>query len=151
MMGMKKRGLSPVIATTLLVSVALVLAVIIFMWARSFVEESIEKDGQHIELVCEDVFFVAEARAGQLFIQNTANVPIYAIEMRIKGEGEIAEIELPEGGGTVGTGETMNFTLPTDASSGKTVVVVPILLGETDEDKVPHICDIEYGVEAVVE
>ncbi|MBU0466079.1 MAG: hypothetical protein KJ718_03515 [Nanoarchaeota archaeon] len=153
MIRVKKRGLSPVIATTLLVSVALVLAVIIFMWARVFIPEVIEKGGQDVAMVCEDVRFLAEARDGtrELFIQNIANVPIYAIEMRILGQGEIVDVGQPVGGGTIGTGQTMNLTLPSEATFGKTVVAIPILLGETESEMVPYVCDIDYGVEVVVE
>ena len=59
-----KRGLSPVIATVLLISIALVLAVIIFLWAKSFVGEAVSKEKYgRIELACADIIFRAEAFA----------------------------------------------------------------------------------------
>ena len=45
-----KRGLSPVIASVLLIALVLVLASIIFMWARGFISEQIEKFGNPVEL-----------------------------------------------------------------------------------------------------
>ncbi|MFH1802624.1 MAG: archaellin/type IV pilin N-terminal domain-containing protein [archaeon] len=146
---LKKRGLSPVIATTLLVSITLVLAVIIFFWARSFVGETIEKNERAIEQSCELVDFFIEARSQQLFITNIGSVPIYAVEMRIKGLGEVKDIG--KTGGTIGPGQSANFSLPSEATVGDTIIAVPILLGETTQEKVSHVCDADYGISAEVE
>ena len=40
----KKKGLSPVIATTLLILMAVIIALIIFLWVKAFVGEKIQKD-----------------------------------------------------------------------------------------------------------
>jgi flagellin-like protein len=139
-----KRGLSPIVATILLVSITLVLAVIVFFWARSFISESVEKNERAIELSCEDVDFFVEASGGNLSVQNIGSIPIYAIEMRVKGQGEIKEIG--KTGSTVGPGETAIFPLPEDANHGDTIIAVPILLGETESDRVSYVCDAEYGI-----
>jgi flagellin-like protein len=155
---MKKRGLSPVIATVLLVSIALVLAVIIFLWARSNINETIEKENQNIELVCEQVSFVAEAFAseGKLWIENTGNVALWGVEVRIKRTGEISGVHEfvgrnSAGDSTVNPGQTKDIDF-SDAGHGETIIVSPILLGKSKENKdsVPHICDIEYGYETIV-
>jgi len=52
--------LSPVIATVLLIALVLVLAAIIFMWARGFISEQIEKFGTPIEDLCDSVDFDIE-------------------------------------------------------------------------------------------
>jgi len=150
MSGVKKRALSPVVATVLLISIALVLAIIIFLWAKNFLPEVIEKDGQSVELVCENVRFEVEASGSQLVVQNIGNVPIYGIEVRVQGTGEIKEVSEAPGGGTIGNGQTQNFPLPAEVGVGDIIIAVPILLGETTDDRVPHICDVDYGREAVV-
>lgn len=143
-----KRGLSPVVATTLLVSVTLVLAVIIFFWARTFIGESITKADSAIENSCEQVDYAIDARQGQLYITNMGNVPIYALEMRIKGLGEVKSIG--KTGSTIANGQSANWTLPGDATPGDTLVTVPILLGETSTDRVAHVCDADYGRETEI-
>lgn len=40
-----KRGLSPIIATVLLIFLVLILASIVFLWARGFFSEQLEKGG----------------------------------------------------------------------------------------------------------
>lgn len=156
---LRKKGLSPVIATVLLISMALVLAIIIFIWARSHVQEQIEKENQNIELVCGQTSFVAEAFAGtrELWIENTGSVALWGVEVRIKRTGEVAgayEFKGESGAGsyTVNPGQTKKMELTSYAQEGDTIIVSPILLGKskTRNDRVPHICDVEYGVEAIV-
>lgn len=139
-----KKGLSPVVATVLLVSITLVLAVIVFFWARSFIGETVEKNERAIDMSCEEVNFFAEAANNELSIQNIGTVPIYAIEMRVEGNGEVNEIG--QTGGTIGPGGTASFALPSEATCGSTIIAVPILLGETSSDQVTHLCDADYGI-----
>jgi flagellin-like protein len=147
----KKRGLSPVMATILLIAIAVVLAVIIFLWARNFLEESITKNDRKVEQSCEDVFFKAEAYGGNLYVENTGTIPIYRVEMQLKRVfGDVTQIPAWSGTG-IAQGETEDAPLPPEVESGDTIVVIPILLGETDTQKKPHPCDESYGVEVTVE
>lgn len=148
---LNKRGLSPIVATVLLVSITLVLAVIVFFWARSFIGESVEKNQRAIEQSCEDVDFFVEAHSGNLSVQNIGSVPIYAVEMRISGKGEVKEIGQTPGGTTMGPGQTAVFALPSEAQVGDTIIAVPILIGETNTERVSYVCDADYGVNTVYE
>lgn len=47
-----KKGLSPVVATVLLIMLVLIIAAIIFLWARGFFTEQIEKNGESIDIQC---------------------------------------------------------------------------------------------------
>src|SRR3989344_4874243 len=97
-MRFKKRGLSPIIATMILISLALVLAVIIFFWARSFIGESVEKQGQKIDLLCNEVSFRAEAYGSPiiLYVENLGNVPLNGVEVKKKSLG--GDVVKTEGG-----------------------------------------------------
>ncbi len=84
-----RRSLSPVIATVLLIALVLILAIIIFLWARGFISERIEKfPGQAIEDTCRNVNFDAsyytESGTPMLEIVNRGNVPIYGIGVKQK-------------------------------------------------------------------
>lgn len=54
---MNKKGISPLIATVLLVSFVVVLSLVIFFWGKQFVSELIEKRGDvaAIKLECENI------------------------------------------------------------------------------------------------
>jgi len=150
MNNLKKRGISPVIATVLLVSIALTLAVIIFIWARSFVSEAITKDGQAINLVCEDISFDAEYNSGQVLIVNRGNVPLYGVELSKVSLGSRTHI----GEGTfiqpVGTGESVGISVGETLAAGDKISIVPIILGEQEEYKKAFVCGESFSVESTV-
>jgi len=91
-----KKALSPVIASVLLIALVLVLASIIFLWARGFVSEQIEKFGKPIETLCEEVEFDAEfapgAGGGNLDVVNRGNIRIYGFDIK-EIEGGNSKIE----------------------------------------------------------
>ena len=145
----KGKGLSPVIATVLLVAIVLILAIIIFFWARNFVSNAIEKGGRTIELSCEEVGFRVEAYDDKIYIENIASVPIYGIEVREKKAfGEIRAAEVLEN--SIDAGETSEIELPEGLEVGDELVIAPILLGETDRYKKTYVCDEDYGQEISV-
>lgn len=150
---MKKRGLSPVIATMLLISLALILAVIIFFWARSFIGESISKQGSAIQNLCDDLSFEtdADSSTGELRIENLGDVSIYGVEIRKQGLGEVSAIATLNGVTTITAGQTQSFTLPGGIVGGDRILVVPVLLGESSEGAKTHVCDEDYGFEIVVD
>ena len=152
---MDKKGSGMGLFGKILLVIALVLAVIIFLWAKSFVEEQIQKDGQQIELICENVKFLsgADKSENSLYVQNIGSVPIYTIEIRVEGEGEIKEVPDPPNSQGIAAGQTANFTLPASLEAGNNLIVVPVLLGESREkrDLVPRACDVDYGVQVVID
>ena len=80
----KKRGLSPIVATVLLITLAVILALIIFLWARGFISEQIEKRGTPIDRVCEQIEIQASYSPGdrRLTVSNRGSFQIHAIEVR---------------------------------------------------------------------
>lgn len=143
----KKVGLSPVIATMLLIALALVLAIIIFLWARNFIGEAVEKEGRAIELSCAEVSFRAERAGDKIDIENIGTVPIYGIEVRKKTglSLEILGVETLEGTITVGQTSSVPLLNRGDITEGDELVIVPILLGETDRFKKSYVCDADFG------
>jgi len=89
---MKKKGLSPVIATTLLVLLVVILGLMIFLWARGFLEEQLEKFGGPIEKACKKIRFDAEGKNNRgtldLEITNRGNVDIYQFDVKMEAAGE---------------------------------------------------------------
>ncbi len=152
----RKRGLSPVIATVLLISIALVLAIIIFIWAKTFVSERVEKFGEPIENSCDKVVFEVEAIEGDgIYILNKGNVALYGIEIRKKrlGSLRVEGVAVPEDLSSIisGSGETVNVPIPEEITSQNELLIVPMILGETNSFKRAYTCDQRYGVETIVQ
>lgn len=162
MMWNTKRGVSPTVATMLLIAIALVLAVIILIWMRSFVSEKLQKDlgngAEPIESVCEKVSFDAETiLAGstlEINVVNTGNVPLYELSVSQKKLGSIKNFGIASfdfTGRSVLSGETRMARLPisNNLDIGDTLVIYPVILGEREGTTKGYPCEAQ-GIETTV-
>ena len=150
-----KKGLSPVIATLLLVAIVVILALIIFLWLKSFVPEVVEKNGEDISLVCERVQFTPVYESGRLEISNDGNIPIQNMKVKVIDEdGSSIEKDLAtENAGTwgeFGLGKTRVFSDDVNwiDDTTKQIVLTPVLRGTTETGYQDKACDErQYGHE----
>jgi len=160
MNNMKKKGISPVIATVLLIAMVIVIGLIIFLWAKGFQEEAITKNfgggDENVELVCDKITFEADysRSSGTLSLSNLGNIPIYEIKVKIymdgshetKDLGDIVtwpELGLPQGA-------TFSKNLGSEFSLAERVVLIPALRGNSGNGEKIHICDDDSGREIQV-
>lgn len=154
---MKKRskGLSPVIATVLLVTIVVVTALIVFLWIRGMTEEAITKFGdQNVQLVCDQVSFDASYSGDTLYITNPGNVPIFDMNVKISGGGSYYTLELrnesanwPE----VGLNQGGVFSDSSLSLTGDEIVLIPVLLGESESGRKTYACDEnQYGYKILI-
>lgn len=146
---LKKRGVSPIVATTLLIAIVVILAVIIFLWARGFISEKVQKFDRAIDLACDDVNFEAGIAVGntgnyELDVINRGNVPLYGFDVKILGKGQVLVNEILDSTVTIGDGATISLE-NTDVAGGDDLLVVPIILGESEKGKVAHTCPDQFG------
>lgn len=158
MRGKMKRGLSPVIATTLLIAMVVVLGLIIFLWFRGFTEESVTKfGGTNIKLVCGDVAFESSysSSSGNLFLSNVGNVPIYSFKLKIQKTGGYETVDIkdiasawPETG--LNQGGVFSEDVSSSVSDATEITVIPILRGSSDAGPRMHTCEEQYGEQIVL-
>jgi flagellin-like protein len=153
----KNKGLSPVIATVLLITIVIVIALIVFLWVRGMTEEAITKfdDKVNIKLVCEDVSFEASYTAGTgLYITNPGSVPIFDMDIKVVGEGNHETISLLGNGygwPTTGLNQGGVFSNETIAFDGTEIVLIPVLIGESESGRKTYVCDeAQYGYRLLV-
>ena len=148
-----KKGLSPVIASVLLIMLVLVLAMIIFLWARGFISEQIEKFGQPVEQQCGQMDYNIEllGSPGAYTIEgvNHGNVPIAYFDIKkVKGgSSEIKSFKFLQLG-VDGTLPNVGFDIGemSDGSFPEKIIIYPVLLGNVkgkDSSK-PFTC-VEQG------
>ena len=147
----RKRGISPVIATVLLIAMVVVIGVIIFLWFRGMTEEVITKfGGTNIELVCNDVAFDASYLGGTLSLSNKGNVPIYGMKIKICGEKSHNTVNLDPFQG-LNQGEAFSGDISDEVGSSKNIVLIPVLLGSSEEGKKIFVCDEKlHGYELLI-
>jgi len=143
-----KKGLSPIIASVLLIVIVMVLAALIFVWARGFVTEKIMKNNEVIENSCAQVNIKAEAYGGKVRISNEGRIPIYGLEIVKKSlEGSSSSGPLPFDSTVIG-GESGEMDLPSSLKAGDSATIIPVLLGESGTSRKSYTCsDPSYDLE----
>ena len=144
-----KRGLSPVIATILLVAIVVILGAIIFLWARSFFGERVEKFEMSEDQACEKVALKAEYTSGDLDIINEGDVALYGfkVEKIKKGESERLDEFSSE---KIDEGASVTVEVSVSSGAYTQLKIIPILLGKSKGIKKTFVCDEKYGTDVYV-
>ena len=138
----KRRGVSPVVASVLLIAMVVVIGLIVFLWMRSLVGEGITKNDKNVELVCEEVEYDASYTAGELAIVNTGDVPIYSFKIKISDEaGHTTEDINDLADSWPDSGLNAGGAFSGDIGSHGTIVLIPVLMGSTSEETKTYVCD----------
>ena len=136
-----KRGISPVIATVLLIAIVVVIAAIIFIWASNFVSEDVEKFGSSIKNACADVDLeISEVSPGYLNVINKGDVPVFALNLKVddgSGNSDISKCE-----GSFSPGQSGVLIIGDDCDlPGDVISVIPVLVGTTNGENAEYSCD----------
>ncbi len=145
----KKKGVSPVIATVLLIAMVIVIGLIIFLWFRGFNESAIIKLGKNVELVCNDVVFSATYDSSTLSIINDGTVSIFNMNLKILKAGShetknLGDYDWPETGLDQGEVTSININLDDDVEE---IVLIPILAGKSEKGNRAFVCKEQNGIE----
>ena len=142
--GTRKKGLSPVIATVLLIMLVMFLAALVFLWARGFISEQIEKFGRPVEDQCNLISFdvaVVSGTMGQhaLEVVNHGNLDIYRLEIKktLEGNSEVTKFKFNIPAGEPKKGDA--FLMMEDGKTPESITVYPALIGNVrgkDSNKV---------------
>mgnify|MGYP001602505366 CR=1 FL=1 len=123
---MNKKALSPVIATVLLISLVVVLALIIFLWATSFITEVVEKEGKSASQACGEISLQASLSGSTLSLVNQGNIPVYQIEIvkksGFKEERQVEQVDVKAGESKTDIEVTGSFDK---------VEIIPAILGKS--------------------
>ena len=144
----KKKGLSPIITTVILIALVIAIISIVFFWFRGMVEEGVTKFGKNIQLVCEDIEFKATYENGMLSLVNEGNIPIYNINVKITKDGNYETIDLrtnlawPSEGLRQGIAKEINIG---QQESDQNLELTPVLVGTSQSGKKMFICGGQYG------
>ncbi|MFQ5531595.1 MAG: archaellin/type IV pilin N-terminal domain-containing protein [Candidatus Nanoarchaeia archaeon] len=149
-----KKAVSPVIATVLLVGMVVVIGLIIFLWFRGMVSETITKfDGTNIEIICGDVVFEAsyDSALSELSVVNTGSVPIYNLKLKISGAGGYDTEDLGLNGAELNSGGATTADISSyEVVEGNELTLIPVLLGlNEDGEQESFICDEKDGVKII--
>ena len=149
--GLNNKGVSPVIATILLVGIVMVMGLIIFVWLRGLAGETITKFDKNAELVCEEIQFEASYSIGELSISNIGNVPIFQMKVKIsnKGNFETSNLNtLSDSWPDVGLNQGASFSDTISFSDAEKISLIPVILGSSNGGEKTFTCDeARFGYE----
>jgi len=143
------RGLSPVIASVLMIMLVLFLAALIFLWSRGFISEQIEKMGKPIDDYCADVnIAVHKDLEGKLKVVNHGDIDVFSLDFKFTRNGNSEtrnyDVAVNAGGDGIETEITLKME---DGSEPDEIVIYPVLLGNVvGEDNNKKFTCIDYGV-----
>mgnify|MGYP001604109390 CR=1 FL=1 len=145
----ENKGLSPVIATVLLIAVVIVMGLIVFLWMKGSVKEVIYKfPGENIELTCADVSFDAEYINKNLYVVNNGDVPIGDFKVQVITKGTKTTFNLNEDGDVseINSGVGKEFPVSEKVGDATELLVIPVLRGKTESGTAKdYVCDEDYG------
>ena len=149
----RKSGVSPVIATVLLIAMVIVLALIIFLWFKSLAQENVLKFDSNIELACPKVAFSVERQAGSVIIENTGDVSIYRLKMqkelnRGHETTDLTDNSWPDMG--LNPGEIYDDEEAINLEGVEKITFIPVLVGNSDEGDKSYTCDDQWGEEITI-
>lgn len=130
----RRKALSPVIANVLLIMIVIILALIIFLWAKGFVTETVTKKGMPSYQACEEIELEVKKIGTELQIINRGNIPVYRLEIKKKSEGRIEE----QRASGISVGESTIVDLEDYYDE---IEVIPAILGETETSKKIDVCE----------
>ena len=132
-----KKGVSPIIATVLLVGITITLGALIFLWGNMFFVTLAPPAN------CDKVNFKAGIFGSNLDIMNNGNEDLYGLLIKKIEKSSIEileEINLEE---PIKSGHSYTTSL---AVSGN-LLIIPLIQIESTEKKVIAICPDKFGVE----
>lgn len=137
-----KKGLSPVVASVLLVALTIVIAGIIFIWAKGFIDANISKGGEKIENLCNAVDYdVARIEnTDEIEVINRGNINIYHLDIKMydsDGNSEVGKFKFNIDAGSSKTGEI--YLYMKDGSRPEKITVYPALIGTVEGKPVNRI------------
>ena len=141
--GINKKGLSPIVATSILIVIVIILAIIILLWARGFIKEAVIKEiagsSKRAEEFCREIGMRGFVNEDDTFgFENTGTIPIFAYRINLKENGKSNIIRVGnEKGGSVNPGSTVIIT---DSivlgikpyGDYESVKIIPVLLGKVE-------------------
>ncbi len=129
-----KRGITPVIATILLIAIVVIVIAIIFFWSKNFIKESVQKKGLPAEQVCSQIKLQKSCSDGTMTIVNLGNIPVYQFDVK-KNLGSKTIIQHSED--SLGIGESIEFDIGECPENYK---IIPAILGDVSGGKTIYSC-----------
>ncbi|MEK6934833.1 MAG: hypothetical protein AABW46_03065 [Nanoarchaeota archaeon] len=123
---MKKRGISPLLATVSLVLFVVLVIAIVFFWTKKVQEQAVEKNAElsRKQLECDSVTIEVEARDGRIMVTNRGSIDIDGFVLR-EEFGLSGDVRVSEPREVIAPGQSYTLIKGNDVCDASKAVVVP--------------------------
>lgn len=149
------KGVSPIVATVLLIAMVVVIALILFLWFRNMVKEEVVKfEEENIEMTCDKVDFRIDysPSSGSLTVVNDGSIPIYGLKISHYSSDSKGEISVSPEEDSQGIEKGINSGATYTKEIGdnyEKVIVYPVLIGNSKDGTRTYVCrnnGLEYKI-----
>ena len=151
--GINKKGLSPIVATSILIVIVIILAIIILLWARGFIKEAVIKEiagnSKRAEEFCREIGMRGFVNEDNTFgFENTGTIPIFAYRINLEKGGSSNIIRVGnDQGGSVNPGDTAIMSDEYQYPDYDSVKIIPVLLGKVEGSTQSYDCPEINGID----
>ena len=151
--GINKKGLSPIVATSILIVIVILLAIIILIWSRGFIKEAVIKEiagnSKRAEEFCREIGMRGFVNEDNTFgFENTGTIPIFAYRINLEKGGSSNIIRVGnDQGGSVNPGDTAIMSDEYQYHDYDSVKIIPVLLGKVEGSTQSYDCPEINGID----
>ena len=129
----RKKAISPMVSTVLLIMIIVIIAIIILIWGRGFIKEKLLKFSKPVENVCSEVGIKPFVNEDNSYgFTNSGNVAIYQIDLKTIERGKSTITRIKE---SVSPGASIVLGPDYLGGSVEEIKIIPVLLGKTSSGK----------------
>jgi flagellin-like protein len=129
----RKKGVSPMVSTVLLIMIVIIIAIIILIWGRGWIKEKLLKFNKPVENVCPDVSIKPFVNPDNSYgFTNTGNIPIYQVDLKITARGSSSVTRIDK---SANPGASVILGNDYGDSNIEEIKIIPVLLGKTSSGK----------------
>lgn len=143
---MNKKALSPLIASIFLIVLALAIAPLILIWSKSLIL-NLSPNEQSCTDVNFNVGIYKQGNTYYLDITNIGNVQLVGVQIKLIESGSIKLKEEIEKTIPKGSSESLILNSLNEQDENKKLIIVPMVLAETEKGKTKYACQDTYGME----
>lgn len=134
----RKRGISPIIASVLLIALVVVIVSIIALWARGFVKEAVQKSGKSAEQACGEISLDISVSTAEnkISVSNKGNVAVYFLSVK-KVKSGVSDVQILSEPLSPGDSKSLDAAI----SGYTSLEITPVILVEGSSSKKAYYCN----------
>jgi len=87
-----KKGISPIVATVILISLVITLSILVWIFLSGFIKELVVKEEKSVDTICFDEVEISvqvkDLKKNEVIVSNDGNVPLVGVNIEVRAKRE---------------------------------------------------------------